>query len=177
MQRFVLMLCVLFLAACNGGTPQNARVITHTDEFTNQVILDNVISAAAPYKFDQSRMLYTWQLRSGINKKTHEVTHVLLVYFRYYVDLKYFSSAADDQAHELKVANVYRSGGHCGTAHCERIEKIAITLDSEVLKSHLQTGYRVKVQSKSGEDFILPVSADMIRTQLDAISKYQSSRH
>ncbi|MBI1868826.1 MAG: PDZ domain-containing protein [Methylocystis sp.] len=112
-----------------------------------------------------------WLIRSFINKKTKTVSHQLYIDLDYTGNWHFYDSASDNSATPLHVTQIDSSVGSC-SGGCSLSETIGVDMDDKVLRAHASDGYRVRLNSKSGNTIILTVSANQIIPQLDAIDSH-----
>ena len=158
---------LLLLAGCAAPPP---AVTIKADEFSPAIRIDG--PAGQFHAFSGTD--WTWRLRSWVDKPTRQVTHQLYVFTIVYGDYQYFQLAADDTAQSLPVTVIDRSidrSADCRHLDCEHYETFGIAVDDAMLRTRAETGYRVKVTGRRGEELILPLSPTQIRLQLAAVDR------
>lgn len=170
-KMFLSLLFVSMVAACVPPSPEDKRKVLITDtEFSNNVeFLGSQVFSGSIYS-----TLSLWRLRSWVDKRTHVAQHQLYVDELFDTDWRHYDDASDDNARHLKTVKIAREAKKCTTTRgiCGREETVGITLDDEVLREHVATGYRIQVRAKSGDNSVLTVEPWQIAAQFAAIDGY-----
>jgi hypothetical protein len=111
-----------------------------------------------------------WSLRSFVSKLDGSTTHQLYVSVNYASSHRYrnFDRASDDTATPLTVTRI--------SAYYDS-EDIGIDVTEAALRAHATTGYRFKIEAKSGDSFILTISPNQIAAQLDTMERCLQNIH
>ncbi len=115
-------------------------------------------------------MSLQWYLRSFVNKRTHAVSHDLYYATQHEPPRIGLAFVNDEDARSLPFDRV-RPRKECPQRDCFVDEDIAIPLTDARLRTHQQTGFRIKVGTLAGYANILDITPVMIRLQLEAIDK------
>lgn len=167
MKRALSLAWILLLTACMNAP---SHVSVSTDNFNPNIDLSGPIQSAI-----STTTVYRWQLYSVVDKKTHEVTHAL------YFDIDFqgvkdpLISAYDNQAHALILLRLHPDKGPCNPAvhsECEYTERAEVLLNESYLNKRMESGFKIKISSRNGTSYVLPITAQMIKLQLDAAEKY-----
>jgi hypothetical protein len=115
-----------------------------------------------------------WFLRSAIDKTSHLVVHQLYFDTTHWPPRSDYNSATEENAEPLPIKTVYAHKA-CPDRDCLEWEDAVVALDEARLRSHLQTGFRIKVSGRDGSAYILTVTPEMIRLQFEAINRVLQS--
>lgn len=164
--RRVLMLVGLgMLAACAPLKTEQTQIQgVEDDQFQSYVM----INGAAQYQWIQRVAEYRWYLRTLIDKKTHAVERQIYVRVIYFPPKSNFNGATDDTARDLPVQKLYFQRNTCSPHFCGDEEDFVVIVDDATLKGRVQTGYPVKLWAQDGMTYVLAITPQMIRLQLDA---------
>jgi hypothetical protein len=167
LRSFVTGALVLFVSACTPGTPQ---VSVHTDEFTPNIQFDGPQARQTDWS-----TLYDWHLLTLLGKKDNDATYALYFGVSFTAPKKDpFLYAYDEQAQSLPIVVFNSERGGCNMGQCSWYVKSEVVLKEKYLHDHLNAGFRVKMTSRSGASYIVTVTPEMIRLQLEAVDKYRS---
>lgn len=189
-----LTLVSLILVSCSGKLESYSKkppkqiskqVKVETSEF------DDSVNFIAPeinsYNFlkrggDVTAMLVpmptqTYYLRGWKNKKTSKLRHQI-----YYMDLdnnwRFYQSASDSNAKKLELVKIDRDVSCRGDSTlysvqsiCNHWETVGISLSDSYLKSKKDSGLKVKIHAKSGEDRIIEIPSNYIKGYLSKVDE------
>ena len=156
----------LALPGCVSADDPRLHTTLSTDEFSKTVAIESPWIGENP--FGGVSKLY--ELITQNDKTTHQYAHVVTVWVSYDDDPFIFQFAADDTAAELPLVRTSRAKRPCST--CDRDETFDITVPDAALRSHVATGYRIKVSSAGGQAIILTISPEIIATQLADLDEF-----
>lgn len=109
-------------------------------------------------------------IRGWINKETHAVDYQLYVSIIYNDAWRFYDSANDQEANSLNFvkidSDVISCAGASSGQECSHSETFGISFTPEYLKKMANTGFQVKVYSKSGQSDIINVFSRQIRSAL-----------
>jgi hypothetical protein len=160
-------LALLALCACAAPAEDpSVGATVATDEFSKYVEI------AGPLMYDYEYGVYRfYALSTNIDKVNHQYLHLLVVELSYNSDDPInFQFAADDTAQDLQLIRTGRDRKTCPA--CNRGEGFQIVIPDAALRSHVATGYRVKLSSLRGNSIILAVSPAMIAKQFAGLDAY-----
>ena len=160
----VTVVAAILLAGC-ATAPSGPTV--KTDEFSKDITIVSVPKGENPF----AGIFRLWRLRSWVNKDTGVARHQLYVDLHYNFSWKFFQSASDESATPLNVVSIDKEVIDCHS-FCDYSETVGIELSDATLRSHLDSGYRIKLGAKSGDSVILEVTPEMLAQQFAEVDKY-----
>ncbi|MDP2201991.1 MAG: hypothetical protein Q8K07_08240 [Methylicorpusculum sp.] len=114
----------------------------------------------------------TFFIRSLLDKNTGVVVwHQIYLTDYHAIDWNNWYSASDEKANELKLQNISHE---VDCSPCKYTEIVGITVPNNLINENRNTGFRIKLRAKSGEEKIISVTSEQISAQLDAIASKNS---
>lgn len=160
-------LAVLALAACTPPAERpDAQATITTDEFSRTIDIEGPLMAENPF----GGIAKFYDLITRVDKATHTYSHILSVWVSYDNDPFNFQFANDDRAQALPLYRTSRAKRPCSS--CDREETFDIALTDAALRSHAESGYRIRVSSLAGDHIILTISPAMIAKQFAGLDEY-----
>lgn len=169
--KYLLVSLLLLVTACAPLTaePKTPHVTVKTDEFSKEIELDGW-GIYQDLHFDAFR---TWRLKTYINKSSFTVRHQLYIIVYEGLGRKNFPYASDETSQKLNIYSIHHENGKCEGFKCRVIEVIGVDLDEADLRSHTETGYRIKIKDTGWNELILNITPQMIKMQLAELAKYR----
>lgn len=161
----LLVACAIFAPSAGWARPPAVQI--QDDKFSSEVTFLGPSQDRIPF----GGTFRTWRLRSWVDKTTHAVRHQLYVNIDYDGSWRFYESAADEHAIDLKVVDIDRSVSTCSFG-CSFTETVGVMLSDDALKAGVASGFEIKLSAHSGDTLILPISAQQIALQLVAIDTY-----
>jgi hypothetical protein len=150
------------------AAPRVPTVQVTTDQFSKDVKFFGPLEGVNP--FGGTSRLY--RLRTWVNKETKTIEHQLYVDVSYIGGWRWYQTAADETAQDLKVLAISSNVSSCSTFGCSLSETVGIDIDDATLRVHASGGLRVKLNAKSGDSLIIELSATQVRLQVEAVDRY-----
>jgi len=178
MKPLAALALLTLLAACAApaaGPPHIDHV--NSDEFSkNYEIIGMPQSETPDVHVVRIQATYKWALRSWVDKTTHNAHHAIYFYIHYSgAHRRNFFLANNENAEEMEIVPIEKAGHGCASK-CDIIEALDVTIDEKMLRTHANSGFRIKISSRSGDEIIIPITPVMIQLQLEAVSKYEAIR-
>lgn len=141
--------------------------VVKTDEFSKTIEI-----RGPARRVDVSLGYYVfYNLFTVVDKQTHSYRHQLGVDVVYdTVNQIGYRYAADDTAQSLRLTTVARTRSRV-CKDCTREEVFDVDLPDAALRSHMQSGYRIKVSSVLNDYLIVEILPQMIAAQYAALEQ------
>jgi hypothetical protein len=146
---------------------ENTPPVVKTDEFSKTIEI-----RGPSRRIDFSLGYYVfYNLFTVVDKQTHSYRHQLGVDVVYdTVNQIGYRYAADDTAQSLRLTTVARTRSRV-CKDCTREEVFDVDLPDASLRSHMQSGYRIKMSSVLNEYLIVAILPQMIAAQYAALEQ------
>lgn len=165
--KYLFCLALLLLTACNIKPAPSVAVLD--DKFSPDIVVNGPV-----YSDSSLGVYYEWRLFSIINKKSHAVTHGMYFDTSFRGKSNPLKTAYDDEGRKLYFKRLYPGKDGCRRIdyvyYCNYIEKAEILVHASDLKRHANDGFSVKVSSRDGDDYVLPITPEMIALQLKKVA-------
>jgi hypothetical protein len=146
---------------------ENTPPVVKTDEFSKTI---EIRGPARRIDFSLGYYVF-YNLFTVVDKQTHSYRHQLGVDVVYdtlnQIGYRY---AADDTAQSLRLTTVARTRSRV-CKDCTREEVFDVDLPDAALRSHMQSGYRIKMSSVLKEYLIVEILPQMIAAQYAALEQ------
>lgn len=173
MLRRILGATIAALLTCSLGSClppprlENTPPIINTDEFSKTI---EIRGPARRVDFGVSFYAF-YNLFTVIDKQTHRYRHQIGVDVVYDTDNQIgYRFAADDTAQSLPLTTLARTRSRI-CKDCTREEVFDVDVPDASLRSHAQSGYRVKVSSVLNDYLIVEITPPMIAAQYAALEQ------
>lgn len=172
----ILSLLVVFLTGCVSlpkapETPADYsnKVQISDSKFDSHIKFSGYTEAT--YKNGLLPESYKYFIRSWKNKKNNNIKHQLYISFDYFGDWRFYNSASFDDSRQTDVTEIDRTVLDCSSRYfgCNVSEDVAVDLSSQFLKSKINEGFSVRINSKRSYSDIVTISPNYIAGYLSVV--------
>lgn len=110
-------------------------------------------------------------LRAFKLDKAEKIVCQIYIQVHYWGDWRFYKYAHDSEGKKMDFTLIDRKVGTCGPGRCSKDEHIALNVTKSYLEAHKDTGIRVQISSKAGEDTICHLPGSYVKAFLSVVWK------
>jgi hypothetical protein len=164
----MLFFIIFFLLKCaTGTTPLRETIEINEDAYEKAVVVIGIEE-----KIGSPKSLNKFCIRSWIFRENGNLMHQIYAYYGYTgKEWRFYEKAYSQEGKPLQLVKIQRDADYYESINVYN-EEIGVTIADKYLRNHLD-GFKVKISALNDDSFMIYVSAEQIKSQLNKIQEYK----